>query len=153
MINNQFPCNGFVVGWRYYRSAYFGTTIIGVFRQISDTEFILVAKTILPSENAIGIYTTEPDSPILVRKGDFIGIFHPQDSRGSVIPFARAGSDPQVPESELYQNYYTNLYESDLEQNVPFKITDFVYSENLATYALEAVMSYENVPGKSSFQS
>ena len=141
MVSNAFPCDGYVLSWRYYRALGFGTVYIGVFRQTSDTEFTLVGKTLIPE--GVGEQVYEPDPPILVRRGDFIGVFHSRNTRGDVI----AQSADDVPSGQVRQNFYVSFFDEDIQQGVPFNINDYVNSENQAMYAVQADMSYLSVPG------
>ncbi|KAJ8320483.1 hypothetical protein KUTeg_002070 [Tegillarca granosa] len=75
LINNIFPCRGFVVGWRYYRVIPRYNGFVGVFRQISDFQFVLIGKTELRLDT-VGNHTVYTDPPFLVDKDDFIGIFY-----------------------------------------------------------------------------
>ena len=115
---------------------------MGVFRQTSETEFMLVSKTLLP-EGTTGVQIYEPDPPILVQRGDFIGLFHSRNTGSEVIV---RGAEA-APNGERTQNYYVSFFDEDIQQGVSFSITDFVNSENQASYAIQADMSYENVPG------
>ena len=142
MVSNAFPCSGYVVAWRFNRAVSYGSVYVGVFRQTSDTEFKLIAKTLLP-EGISGVQFYEPDPPILVQRGDFIGLFHSRNTRGEVI--ARDGDS--AGESQQ-QNIYASFFDEDIQQGLTFSITDFVNQENQASYAIQADMSYDNVPGK-----
>ena len=137
MVGNAFPCSGYVVTWRFNRALSYGSVYVGVFRQTSDTEFKLIAKTLLP-EGISGVQFYEPDPPILVQRGDFIGLFNSRNTSGEVI----------TPDWESQQpNIYASFFDEDIQQGVTFSITDFVYKENQASYAIQADMSYANVPG------
>lgn len=142
MVTTAFPCDGYVVAWKFYRALPFGSVYIGVFRQTSEKEFTLVEKTLLP-EGVTGEQKYEPDPPILARRGDFIGVFHSRNTPQEVL----GRSADEVREGERPQNYYVSFVDEDIQQGVPFDINSFVNSENQASIAVQAEMSYVGVPG------
>ena len=141
MLSTAFPCDGYVVSWTFYRALAFGSVYVGVFRQTSETEFTLIEKTLLP-EGLTGEQTYQPDPPILVRRGDFIGVFHSRNTPREVL----ARSADEVPDGR-YQNFYVSFMDEDIQRGVPFSINNFVNSENQASFAVQADMSYLSVPG------
>ena len=141
MVSTAFPCDGYVVSWTFYRALAFGSVYVGVFRQSSETEFTLIEKTLLP-EGLTGEQTYQPDPPILVRRGDFIGVFHSRNTPQEVL----ARSADEVSDAR-YQNFYVSFMDEDIQRGTAFSINDFVNSENQASFAVQADMSYVGVPG------
>ncbi|XP_060073482.1 basement membrane-specific heparan sulfate proteoglycan core protein-like [Ylistrum balloti] len=141
LINNEFFCRGYVVGWNYYRVVPRYVGYAAVWRQISPEEFILVGQTELPVA-AVGNHTVQANPPIAVEKGDFIGIFYPRASTEGVVASARAG---EVTPEELYQNYYATFYQEDVETGSIFSLERVPYEDVGATFAIRALMDYTGV--------
>ncbi|XP_021372607.1 basement membrane-specific heparan sulfate proteoglycan core protein-like isoform X2 [Mizuhopecten yessoensis] len=141
LINNEFFCRGYVVGWNYYRIVPRYVGYAGVWRQISPEEFILVGQTELPIA-AVGNHTVVANPPIAVEKGDFIGIFYPRDAEEGVVASARAGD---VTSEELYQNYYATFYQEDVETGSIFSLERVLYEDIGATFSIRALMDYTGV--------
>lgn len=144
MINNAFPCDGFVLAWDYYNSKS-GEAYIGVFRQVSESEFFLVAYTQLPSR-PVGSHRFSLSQPILVQAGDFIGVFYDRRREGGVIASTR-DEDKAVPDSELFSNMYLSGYSGNFIDGSVFSVDDFSKTDRRMTFAVQADMSYLNVPG------
>ncbi|XP_025082607.1 basement membrane-specific heparan sulfate proteoglycan core protein-like isoform X8 [Pomacea canaliculata] len=140
LINNAFPCPGRVVSWEYYRLIPEGEAFAGVWRQVTETEFLLVDRTLFPPA-AAGRQTVSVTRPIEVQRGDFIGIFYPRSTRNNVIAQATLADDA-VPASELFQNYYAQFYEDMLEPEVPFDVSTVPSRTTNATFAIRAVLDY-----------
>lgn len=144
MINNVFPCAGFVTAWNFHREFPGETVFIGVFRQTSDINFVLVDSTEIPRLKQARY---EVDRPILVQKGDFIGVFNRKGDRGGNIAFTtEAGGDVQ--DYELYQGYRLKMFAKDIMSGAPFQLADFENLQGPILFAVQADMSYINVPGK-----
>ncbi|KAL3861185.1 hypothetical protein ACJMK2_007245 [Sinanodonta woodiana] len=144
MINNAFPCDGFVRGWTYYRIKPSGVAYAGIFRHVSETEWMLVDKTELPA-GGVGVQNVTVVIPILARAGDFIGVFYPNTTRENVVSKVTQQDNVLLP-AELYQTYYINMFDADLKKEVPFSVNSFVHSITNAVFGIQAVMDYVNVP-------
>ena len=144
MIGNAFPCDGFVVAWDYYNTLA-GSAYIGVFRQSSETEFFLVGYSQLPNQG-VGAHRHVLTQPILVETGDFIGVFYGRNDRGGVIASTRR-EDNSVPEGELFKSVYISAYAENFRDGSPFLLEDYTSTERQVTFAVQADMSYDNVPG------
>ena len=144
MINNAFPCNGYVTAWNFQREFPGETVFIGVFRQTSPTDFSLIDATQIPQ---LTQDRYELAKPILVQKSDFIGVFNSEGDRGGNLAFTtEAGSGVQ--DYELYQGYRMKMFAKDIMTGAPFKVSDFENTETSVLFAVQADMSYLNVPGK-----
>ncbi|KAK3104524.1 hypothetical protein FSP39_004009 [Pinctada imbricata] len=143
LINNMFPCRGYVIAWHYYRIVPRYTGYVGVWRQVDDYKFILVGKTELPVDRE-GNLTVFANPPILVEKGDFIGIFYPRDAEEGVIASA-IDTTPGILPRELYENYYSRFYNEDVRQGETFDLETVQFEEAKMTFALKAVMDYTTV--------
>jgi hypothetical protein len=144
MTNNAFPCNGYITAWNFQREFPGETVFIGVFRQSSSTDFSLIEATEIPRLTKDRF---ELAKPILVKKGDFIGIFNREGDRGGNLAFTTEAG-PGVLDYELYQGYRLKMYAKDIMTGAPFKIADFENTETKVLFAVQADMSYLNVPGK-----
>ncbi|XP_060586623.1 basement membrane-specific heparan sulfate proteoglycan core protein-like isoform X4 [Ruditapes philippinarum] len=142
MINNAFPCNGYITAWNFQREFPGETVFIGVFRQSSSTDFSLIEATEIPRLTKDRF---ELAKPILVKKGDFIGIFNREGDRGGNLAFTTEAG-PGVTDFELYQGYRLKMYAKDIMTGAPFKIADFENTETKVLFAVQADMSYLNVP-------
>lgn len=143
MINNAFPCNGYVTAWNFQRVFPAETVFIGVFRQTSDTNFVLVDATEIPR---LQQDRYELARPILVQKGDFIGVFNSEGDRGGNLAFATEAGE-EVQDYELYQGYRLKMFAKDVMTGAPFQVSDFENTETKVMFAVQADMSYLNVPG------
>ncbi|XP_067659130.1 basement membrane-specific heparan sulfate proteoglycan core protein-like isoform X2 [Haliotis asinina] len=143
LVNNIFPCNGNVVGWEYYRLIPTGVAYVGVWKQVTDTEFTLVGKTELPP-GPTGIRIVQLQTPINVQRGDFIGIFYPRGTPNNVIASATL-EDENVSLNEMFQDYYVELYNDMIQEGIPFNIETVQYSKTDATFAIRAIMDYAGV--------
>lgn len=141
LVNNIFPCRGFVVGWRYYRVIPRYAGFVGVFRQISDYQFVLVGKTELRLDT-VGNHTVYADPPFLVEKDDFIGIFYDRSAEEGVVGSATAAD---VSSAELYENIIVNVYNDGIVQGETIDIQPLPYQETRSTFAIQAIMDYSNL--------
>lgn len=144
MVGNSFPCDGFVVAWDYYNTLA-GSAYIGVFRQVDVSEFFLVGYSRLPYQG-VGPHSYTLPQPVLVQTGDFIGVFYDQNAQGGIIASTRE-EDNQVPAAELFRSIYISAFAENFLDGSPFIINNFANSERQMTMAVQADMSYENVPG------
>jgi hypothetical protein len=55
LINNIFPCRGYVVAWQYYRIIPRYAGYVGIWRQVNDLQFRLIGKTELPITSSLNI--------------------------------------------------------------------------------------------------
>ncbi|CAG5125029.1 unnamed protein product, partial [Candidula unifasciata] len=131
LINNAFPCDGAVVAWEYYRVIPQGIAFVGIWRQLGDSEFVLLSKKYVQLE-----------TPILVQRGDFIGVFYPETTPNNVIAQATPADDVVAP-TELYQTYLAQMYEHEVQEGIPFDINTIRYVQTNSTFALRALMNYD----------
>ena len=142
LINNAFPCDGSVLGWEYYRLIPTGVALVGVWRQSSDSEFTLIRKSVLPP-GSVGKRTVHLQNPIDVQRGDFIGIFYPRETAHNVIASATV-EDNTVSASELFQDYFVEMFDDLVQEGVPFNINQVPFSTTNATFAIRALMKYSS---------
>ncbi|KAH3827236.1 hypothetical protein DPMN_129166 [Dreissena polymorpha] len=143
MVTNTFPCRGFVISWNY-SSVDTSRGYIGIFREMSETEFTLVDYTAV-TPGSVGPQRVVLTKPILVENGDFIGIFYDVGARGSI---GMIDSDTRVsPDArpDLYSTYQLSASTSDFT-NGTFRVADISTTEMLSAFAVQAEMSYANVP-------
>lgn len=143
LINNVFSCRGYVVAWQYYRLIPRYAAWVGVFRQTNDLQFQLVGKSELPIANE-GNHTVYVDPPLLVENGDFIGVFYSRlAEEGSVASATPA--ENVVDSHELYQNYYSRIYNEDLDTGTIINLQGTSYEDTKATFAVRAMMDYSGL--------
>lgn len=145
MVTNSFPCRGFVVAWNYY-SVDTSRGYIGVFHQTSETEYTLVDHTAV-TPASVGQHRVVLTQPILVDNGDFIGIFYDIGARASI---GLIDSDPRTtPDArpDLYSTYQLRASMSNFTNGTLFRLADFTTTEMLSAFAVQAEMSYANIPG------
>ena len=145
LINNIFPCRGYVVAWQYYRIIPRYAGYVGIWRQVNDLQFRLIGKTELPIANE-GNQTVFVDPPILVDKGDFIGIFYSSKAEEGVVASATPAEDA-VDYQELYQNYYARIFNEDVDAGTIVNLEGTNYQDTKATFALKAMMDYTGIDG------
>ncbi|KAL4221167.1 hypothetical protein ACF0H5_019426 [Mactra antiquata] len=146
MINQAFSCDGFVTAWKFVRQRNNEDVYIGVFRQYSATSYTVVDFSIIPPDVDNLFVLTKP---ILVRQGDFIGVFANRNGLGGNLAYAsKAVSGEAAMKNLLFQTYKVSIHADDLifNKGIPFEMTDYTYSEDQALFAVQAQMSYENVP-------
>ena len=145
LINNIFPCRGYVVAWQYYRIIPRYTGYVGIFRQTNDLQFRVIGKTELPITSE-GNQTVFVDPPILVDKGDFIGIFYSRFAEEGAVASATPAEDA-VDFRELYQNYYARIYSEELEPGTVINLEGTNFEDTKATFAIKALMDYTGLDG------
>ena len=114
--NYRFPCDGEVQSWIYYRSSTGHDSYVTVWRYYSlngnDNQFRMISKTNLP-DAAVGVHTVRLNTPILVQKGDFIGIVHESQAPNSQLPYCEQANDTCP--GGLYSPVLTiNIYSNSL---------------------------------------
>ena len=85
------------------------------------------------------------DSLLLNKLSYLSADFYKSSDIGGVIG-STTQADNFVHDAELFQSYYVNVSQSDFAK--PFRITDFVHEVKQATFAVQANMNYNHVPGE-----
>ncbi|XP_056009495.1 basement membrane-specific heparan sulfate proteoglycan core protein-like isoform X3 [Ostrea edulis] len=144
LINNIFPCRGYVIAWQYYRIIPRYSGYVGIWRQTDDYKFTLIGKTELPTINTVGNITVTLPTPILAEKGDFIGVFYSRAAEEGVV--ASANDETQgISIRELYTNYYAAAYDGDFTVGSEFNLEKTTFEETKATFAIKAIMDYTSI--------
>ncbi|CAH1786991.1 unnamed protein product, partial [Owenia fusiformis] len=134
MVDNQFPCDGYVTAWEYQRSTPDTKVYFGVWRYAGGSMDVLVGKTLIPP-NTPGFHIVAIDPPIPVKIGDYIGIHYAKNDTKPAVPNSR-GLDGVVEYSELFRTLNAPLYDEDFTEGVPI---DFAaYSIIRSTHAVRA---------------
>nr|XP_022341960.1 basement membrane-specific heparan sulfate proteoglycan core protein-like isoform X4 [Crassostrea virginica] len=144
LINNIFPCRGYVIAWQYYRIIPRYSGYVGIWRQTDDYKFTLIGKTELPAINTVGNITVTLPTPILAEKGDFIGVFYSRAAEEGVVASA-TDETPGISIRELYKNYYASAYDEDFTIGSEFNLENTRFEETKATFAIKAIMDYTSI--------
>ncbi len=119
LVNNTFPCDDALTGWtfRVGGQSVPGTLYVAVWRTQPSGNFLLVHKTLLTSTKT-GYFqdSTYLDTPIHVRKGDFLGIHWP--TSGIKLWLQTRRNYPPLPDSanvfiDLHQAYTSLNFRDD----------------------------------------
>ncbi|XP_034337833.2 basement membrane-specific heparan sulfate proteoglycan core protein isoform X5 [Magallana gigas] len=144
LINNIFPCRGYVIAWQYYRIIPRYSGYVGIWRQTDDYKFSLIGKTELPAINTVGNITVTLPTPLLAEAGDFIGVFYSRDAEEGVVASA-TDETPGISIRELYTNYYATAYDEDFTVGSEFNLEKTTFEETKATFAIKAIMDYTSI--------
>lgn len=147
LINNIFPCRGYVIAWQYYRIIPRYSGYVGIWRQTDDYKFSLIGKTELPAINTVGNITVTLPTPILAEAGDFIGVFYSKFAEEGVVASA-TDETPGISIRELYTNYYATAYDEDFTIGSEFNLEKTTFEETKATFAIKAIMDYTSIGRK-----
>ncbi len=144
MLDNTFPCAGWLIYIDYYRSLTEGTAYFGIWRQVGEMVFVLKHRLALQPE-AIGKHRVYLPKAFRVSRGDIIGIhystIHPLDS--GVIPFALFG-DRNIEQTELHMTLNTKLYDEDIEVGTRLNLKDADGGVQRKAFALRANIVYKD---------
>ena len=143
MLNNRFTCEGRVKEIRYFRGNPEGTAYVGIWRQISNDEFILKHEIALPPD-VVGIHTivVQP-APIAIDRGDFLGVHYNRAALQGVIAYSKP-DDGVLRSQEFFQTQTVELYHEDVQENQQIRLSQFRSQLERKTYALQAIMEKNN---------
>ena len=154
MMDNVFPCAGWLISVDYFRAVPEGTAYFAVWRAVGKLEFTLKFKMAL-TPNSVARHRVFLEQPFRVTRGDIIGIHYSDDApinrrfpdlRSAIIPHAERG-DPGVRRGELFSTYNVELFEEDMRLNVPIAMERMTGDIVRRTYAIRANLQYEDLPG------
>ena len=154
MMDNTFPCAGWLISVDYFRAVREGTAYFGVWRAVGELEFVLKFKLAL-SPNSVARHRVFADVPFKIARGDTIGIHYSinapfnrrrPDMRSAIIPYARSG-DPGIPETELHSTYNVEIFDEDIPLNSPVAMKGMNGGIVRSTFAVRANVVYEEPPG------
>ena len=140
MLNNRFTCEGFIKEIQYFRGDPEPTAYVGIWRQISNDEFILKHEIVLPAD-VIGIHTIMPQVPIRVDRGDFLGVHYDEAQPQGVIVYS-IPEDGVLRHQELFQTQSVEIYRANIRVNQTIRLREWASNLGRKTYALKAVMEY-----------
>lgn len=141
MLNNRFPCQGHLTEIRYFRGNPDVTAYVGIWRQVSQADYILKYQIPLPAA-PIGIYRVPVSPAIMVDRGDFLGVHYDRDATSGVIA-SSIPEDGVIPQSEMFQTQNVELYYGDVQENQQIQLSRFPNELSRKTYALQAIMDYD----------
>ncbi|XP_074655735.1 basement membrane-specific heparan sulfate proteoglycan core protein-like [Tubulanus polymorphus] len=144
MVNNIFPCDGYITGFEYNRGTARGKCFIGIWSRMGPQTFKLHEKILVP-EQAVGVHRLNLTRPIPVKKGDFIGVHYDRDTPAGVISYTMA-EDGLVSPNELYRTYQAEVFNDRIIEDVPIDFRLFKGNEITKTFALKSIVDYNYVP-------
>ncbi len=155
MLDNSFPCAGWIVSVDYFRAVAEGTAFFGVWRAVGELEFELKYKLALPPTSPEVRHRVFADVPFRVARGDLIGIHYSVDAphnrrnpriRSAIIPHAESG-DRDINDRELFSTYNARVFDEDVRLRTPIDLRRGYSGEIVRrTFALRANLVYED-PG------
>ncbi len=157
VMDNAFPCAGWITSVDYFRAVEEGTVYFGVWRAVGELEFVLKYKLPL-APTSVAKHRVFAPTPFEVQRGDLIGVHYPENApynrrdprlRSAIIPHAEPG-DPGVTNAELYSTYNAEVFNERLRVGDAINLKDRFNGRVLRrTFALRANVVYEN-PGTDS---
>ena len=154
MMDNTFPCAGWLMSVDYFRAVTEGTVYFGVWRAVGQLEFVLKFKKPL-GPNSVARHRVYLERPFKVARGDVMGIHYSYDApinrrrpdlRSAIIPHAEPG-DTRIPAAEFYSTYNVELFDDDMRVNVPIAMERFNGEIVRRTFAVRANLEYGDSPG------
>ncbi|CAE1306055.1 Low-density lipoprotein receptor 1,Low-density lipoprotein receptor-related protein 1B,Low-density lipoprotein receptor-related protein 2,Prolow-density lipoprotein receptor-related protein 1,Very low-density lipoprotein receptor,Low-density lipoprotein receptor 2,Low-density lipoprotein receptor-related protein 4,Low-density lipoprotein receptor-related protein 1,Low-density lipoprotein receptor-related protein 8,Low-density lipoprotein receptor,Sortilin-related receptor,Low-density lipoprotein receptor-r len=143
MVNNMFPCDGYVTGWAYYVSRPTETFAATIWRPVDEFKFYLLSKHLLPATQ-MGYNEFTLSNHVKVEKGDFIGLHYPKSATsGAIAGSTRDRSD--VPAAELYEVYTGELFDEQMSVNAEFNMKWLNFQKTRASFAIQAKMNYSGI--------
>ena len=139
MLNNRFPCHGYLQEIRYFRGNPDSYAYVGIWRQLSEDVFILKHQIPLPPQ-PIGIYRVPVRPALEFEPGDFLGVHYDRDARSGVI-VSSVPEDGTIPQSQMFQTQNMALYNGDVRPNEPVGLARFRPTLQRRTYALQAIVA------------
>ena len=149
MMDNTFPCAGWLKSVDYFRIVREGTAYFGVWRAVGQLEFVLKFKMPL-GPNSVARHRVYLERPFKVARGDVIGIHYSHDApinrrrpdlRSAIIPHAEPG-DAGIPPTEFYSTYNVELFDDDMRLNVPIAMERLNGQIVRRTFAVRANLEY-----------
>ena len=155
MLNNRITCDSTLRQIVYFRGSTDGTAYVGVWRQLADDEYMLKHRIALPPA-PIGIQRVDvPGPPLVVERGDFLGVHYPRQGRqaprlGGVVVHDQ--KDDGVDPAHFYQTLVVNAGDEDFPADRTIRLSSFPYRVESRTFALQAVLAPDSL-GQSSVPS
>ncbi|XP_064642804.1 basement membrane-specific heparan sulfate proteoglycan core protein-like isoform X7 [Lineus longissimus] len=144
IINQAFPCAGYVTAFEFWRGTVEGTAYIGVWRMAAQQQFMLIAKVAaVPQE--VGVNRIDLETPIAVREGDFVGIHYDRDARTGIVPHT-IEADNLVSSNELYEVYTAEVFNDQIPIGTPIHLQLFSGGETKKRFGLKSIIDYNYKP-------
>jgi hypothetical protein len=141
IINQAFPCSGYVVAFEFWRGTVEGTAYIGVWRMADQQRYKLVAKVPAKPPQPIGVNRIDLDTPIAVEEGDFVGIHYDRDARTGIIPHT-VQADGIISDNELYEVYTSEAFNDQISEGVPIDLKIYSGGETKKRFGLKSFIDY-----------
>ncbi|GAB1602266.1 basement membrane-specific heparan sulfate proteoglycan core protein-like isoform X6, partial [Argonauta hians] len=145
MVNNMFPCDGYVTKWKYYVAVPAKEFAASIWRPVDEFKFYLLHKQLMPATKE-GFHEFTMPTPVLVEKGDFIGLHYPRSVKQGAIGGSTSGRS-DTPAAELYEAYSGELYDELMTPNAEFDMKWLRFQKGQKTFAIQAIMDYTGIDG------
>lgn len=145
MVNNMFPCDGYVIKWAYYVAVPTKEFAASIWRPVDEFKFFLLHKQLMPATK-VGFNEFTLPKPVFVEKGDFIGIHYPRSAKQGAIGGSTSGRS-DTPAAELYEAYSGELYDQLMTPNAEFDMKWLGFQKGQKTFSIQAIMDYTGIEG------
>lgn len=140
LLNCNFPCDGVIIGWDYFRRDLNIPAYPSVWRRIKDNgpySYELIGYNELPPDE-IEHHTVkiDPQERIEVKQGDILGVFYSTYNIHGAI--ATAVPEMGVDEKELFTTLTAEVYEEDIDVGDIVDLKDRNMCSEKRTFALRA---------------
>jgi len=155
MLNNQVSCDSTLRQIVYFRGAPGGTAFVGVWRQLADDQYILKHRVVLPPA-VIGIHRVDVPDPLLVERGDFLGIHYPRDggddgsSSGGIVVHS-IPDDGVVDPKYFYHTLVVDATDEDFPTDRAIQLSSFQSRLESRMFALQAILVPDSLGQSSSY--
>jgi hypothetical protein len=143
MLNNLFVCDGFITDFIFFRGSPVGRAFIGIWRHLAEN-ILLLKHRVEIDEAPIGIHRVQLVRPLVVDKGDILGVHYQRDAPRGVIT-SSVPDDGVLPAEEFYHTLSIDLHDEDLEVNTELDISQALWQLERRTLALAASVVYDLV--------
>ncbi|XP_052832935.1 basement membrane-specific heparan sulfate proteoglycan core protein isoform X4 [Octopus bimaculoides] len=145
MVNNLFPCDGYVTKWAYYVAVPTKEFAASIWRPVDEFKFYLLHKQLMPATK-VGFNEFTLPTPVLVEKGDFIGLHYPRAAKQGAIGGSTSGRS-DTPAAELYEAYSGELFEELMTPHAEFDMKWLGFQKGQKTFSIQAIMDYTGIEG------
>jgi len=144
MLNNCVTCDSTLRQIVYFRGDPEGSAFAGIWRQLSEDEYILKHRIVLPPA-AIGIYRVDVPDPLPVERGDFLGVHYLRDggdhgSASGGIVVHSVPADGVVDTTYFYQTLVVDAGDEDFPTDRTIRLSSFDSRLESRAFALQAIL-------------
>ncbi|CAH1788412.1 unnamed protein product, partial [Owenia fusiformis] len=142
MTGMKIPCDGYLMGWMYELYAQQDPPWVCVFRSITATNFELVHRTQLPTQDS-GVNLKRLEIPFKVAKDDIVGLmFSSTTTDGSILQHME-NNPTNIPTEDFYETYlewgapYHHIENTEIGDNFELSAAKWIVYKRV--YQLQAV--------------